>query len=203
MALGLPRRPVPRLDADALPGGRRRRSSASAGRRLRSHPLTRAFSDDEFTDPPLDGVLEAPMEDWMAFIDPTQVKLVSSSFNGPGRICGAAGTGNTVAGLHRAVYLERAAAGRGRGVHGEHQHPAEVPRVTPRTPSAQKGRSRRPHGRPRLRVSTRGGTRRRVPHPEGKPSSRSTMHGTRTELLVHCGQTTSSRTSRVYLCLSA
>ncbi|ROS72168.1 nuclease-like protein [Curtobacterium sp. PhB130] len=60
----------------------------------------------------LDGVLDAPIEDWMAFLDPTQAKLVRRNFNGPARIRGAAGTGKTVVGLHRAAYLARATGGR-------------------------------------------------------------------------------------------
>ncbi|WIB34178.1 UvrD-helicase domain-containing protein [Curtobacterium sp. MCSS17_005] len=69
-------------------------------------------ADDELTDQLLDGVLEAPIEDWMAFLDPAQAKLVRRSFNGPARIRGAAGTGKTVVGLHRAAYLARATGGR-------------------------------------------------------------------------------------------
>jgi superfamily I DNA/RNA helicase len=43
----------------------------------------------------------------MAFLHPSQAKLVRRSFNGPSRIRGAAGTGKTVVGLHRAAYLAR------------------------------------------------------------------------------------------------
>ncbi|MBA8989915.1 hypothetical protein FHW23_001161 [Curtobacterium pusillum] len=73
---------------------------------------TIAALDDELTDQLLDGVLEAPIEDWMAFLDPAQAKLVRRSFNGPARIRGAAGTGKTVVGLHRAAYLARSTGGR-------------------------------------------------------------------------------------------
>lgn len=69
-------------------------------------------SEQELTDQLLDGVLEAPIEDWMAFLDPAQAKLVRRNFNGPARIRGAAGTGKTVVGLHRAAYLARATGGR-------------------------------------------------------------------------------------------
>ncbi|MDP4332138.1 hypothetical protein Q7F20_02040 [Curtobacterium sp. A7_M15] len=48
----------------------------------------------------------------MAFLDPAQAKLVRRSFNGPARNCGAAGTGKTVVGLHRAAYLARSTGGR-------------------------------------------------------------------------------------------
>jgi hypothetical protein len=68
--------------------------------------------DDEIVDHLLDGVLEAPIEDWMAFLDPAQARLVRRNFNGPARIRGAAGTGKTVVGLHRAAYLARATGGR-------------------------------------------------------------------------------------------
>ena len=60
----------------------------------------------------LDGLLEAPIEEWMASLDPAQAKLVRRSFNGPARIRGAAGTGKTVVGLHRAAYLARSTGGR-------------------------------------------------------------------------------------------
>lgn len=73
---------------------------------------TIATLDDELTGQLLDGVLEAPIEDWMAFLDPAQAKLVRRSFNGPARIRGAAGTGKTVVGLHRAAYLARSTGGR-------------------------------------------------------------------------------------------
>ncbi|WP_336697143.1 nuclease-related domain-containing DEAD/DEAH box helicase [Curtobacterium sp. USHLN213] len=73
---------------------------------------TPAPLDDELADQLLDGVLEAPIEDWMAFLGPAQAKLVRRSFNGPARIRGAAGTGKTVVGLHRAAYLARSTGGR-------------------------------------------------------------------------------------------
>jgi hypothetical protein len=56
----------------------------------------------------LAGALAEPIESWMAFLHPDQAKLVRRSFNGPSRIRGAAGTGKTVVGLHRAAYLARA-----------------------------------------------------------------------------------------------
>jgi hypothetical protein len=48
-----------------------------------------------------------PTEEWMTFLDPDQARLIRRSFNGPSRIRGAAGTGKTVVGLHRAAYLAR------------------------------------------------------------------------------------------------
>jgi hypothetical protein len=58
----------------------------------------------------LEGLLAPPIEEWMTFLHPDQVKLVRRSFNGPSRIRGAAGTGKTVVGLHRAAYLARSQA---------------------------------------------------------------------------------------------
>lgn len=59
----------------------------------------------------LDGILASPIEEWMSFLHPVQAKLVRRSFNGPSRIRGAAGTGKTVVGLHRAAYLARTRPG--------------------------------------------------------------------------------------------
>jgi hypothetical protein len=52
-----------------------------------------------------------PLEEWMAFLDPDQVRLVRRNYNGPSRIRGAAGTGKTIVGLHRAAYLARTQPG--------------------------------------------------------------------------------------------
>lgn len=52
-----------------------------------------------------------PLEEWMAFLDPEQVRLVRRNYNGPSRIRGAAGTGKTIVGLHRAAYLARTQPG--------------------------------------------------------------------------------------------
>jgi AAA domain/UvrD-like helicase C-terminal domain/Nuclease-related domain len=56
-------------------------------------------------------VKQPPLEEWMAFLDPEQARLVRRSFNGPSRIRGAVGTGKTVVGLHRAAYLARTQPG--------------------------------------------------------------------------------------------
>jgi hypothetical protein len=57
-------------------------------------------------------VVRAPaLEEWMAFLDPEQARLVRRSFNGPSRIRGAVGTGKTIVGLHRAAYLARTQPG--------------------------------------------------------------------------------------------
>ncbi|WP_062310226.1 nuclease-related domain-containing DEAD/DEAH box helicase [Demequina rhizosphaerae] len=60
----------------------------------------------------LEGILAQPIEEWMSFLHPNQAKLVRRSFSGPSRIRGAAGTGKTVVGLHRAAYLARTRSGR-------------------------------------------------------------------------------------------
>ncbi len=62
---------------------------------------------DEVTDVLLAGALTEPIESWMSFLHPSQAKLVRRSFSGPARVRGAAGTGKTVVGLHRAAYLAR------------------------------------------------------------------------------------------------
>lgn len=67
---------------------------------------------DEVAETFLAGMLAAPIEEWMAFLHPDQARLVRRSFSGPSRIRGAAGTGKTVVGLHRAAYLARASTGR-------------------------------------------------------------------------------------------
>lgn len=59
----------------------------------------------ELTDSLLEAALAGPVESWMTFLHPDQLRLVSSSNNGPARVRGPAGTGKTVVGLHRAAYL--------------------------------------------------------------------------------------------------
>lgn len=70
------------------------------------------LTEEEVSDAILAGVMAAPIEDWMSFLHPDQAKLVRRSFNGPSRIRGAAGTGKTVVGLHRAAYIARTRPGR-------------------------------------------------------------------------------------------
>ena len=59
-------------------------------------------SDEELRE-----LLAAPVEDWMVFLHPDQADLVARSFTGPARVRGAAGTGKTVVGLHRARHLAK------------------------------------------------------------------------------------------------
>ncbi|MBB2924444.1 nuclease-related domain-containing DEAD/DEAH box helicase [Cellulomonas cellasea] len=79
----------------------------------RPEPLQDALiSEEEVSAALLEGMMAAPIEDWMTFLHPAQAKTVRRSFNGPSRIRGAAGTGKTVVGLHRAAYLARTRPGR-------------------------------------------------------------------------------------------
>ena len=53
----------------------------------------------------LEGLLNAPLEQWRVFLHPLQRKIVEKDFSGPARILGGAGTGKTVVAIHRAKYL--------------------------------------------------------------------------------------------------
>ena len=57
----------------------------------------------------LAAALDAPWEQWIVFLHPTQRGVVDRRFNGPARVAGSAGTGKTVVALHRAACLARAA----------------------------------------------------------------------------------------------
>ncbi|WP_045212271.1 3'-5' exonuclease [Desulfonatronovibrio magnus] len=61
----------------------------------------RVVADDK----ELMAMLEAPLEKWRVFLHPAQRMLVERSWNGPVRAMGGAGTGKTVAALHRAKWL--------------------------------------------------------------------------------------------------
>lgn len=78
-----------------------------------AEPLTASGSPsaDEIQAALLDSLTREPIEEWMAFLDPEQARLVRRSFSGPSRIRGAAGTGKTVVALHRAAYLARVTGG--------------------------------------------------------------------------------------------
>ena len=54
-------------------------------------------------------ILEGPLEEWRIFLHPYQRKLVEWETQGPMSITGAAGTGKTVALMHRAIKLARRA----------------------------------------------------------------------------------------------
>ena len=52
-------------------------------------------------------IMGRPIEDWMIFLHPDQRNAVRRNYMGPARVRGPAGTGKTVVGLHRAVWLAR------------------------------------------------------------------------------------------------
>ncbi len=53
----------------------------------------------------LERALKYPWEKWTVFLHPSQRSLVERDCTGPTRVSGSAGTGKTIVGLHRAVYL--------------------------------------------------------------------------------------------------
>ena len=53
----------------------------------------------------LAAILNAPLEKWRIFLHPSQQKMVERNWNGPVRVLGGAGTGKTVAAMHRAKWL--------------------------------------------------------------------------------------------------
>jgi superfamily I DNA/RNA helicase len=71
---------------------------------LRQEDSQRRFFVPEDTNE-LSEVLNAPLEQWRIFLHPKQRKLVQMNANGPVRVLGGAGTGKTVAAMHRARYL--------------------------------------------------------------------------------------------------
>lgn len=91
---------------DVTPVGRVRVPAARVvvARPKETQPDT-LFDVQELTDSLLETALAGPIESWMTFLHPDQLKLVSTSWNGPARVRGPAGTGKTVVGLHRAAYL--------------------------------------------------------------------------------------------------
>ena len=52
-------------------------------------------------------MLNAPLEKWRVFLHPSQRKLVEKDYNGAVKVLGGAGTGKTVAAMHRAKYLAK------------------------------------------------------------------------------------------------
>lgn len=87
-------------------------SEPTRRRPLARHRRTEASSDtqevlpglDELVQALLDAELTEPIESWMTFLHPDQVRLTRTHWNGPARVRGPAGTGKTVVGLHRATH---------------------------------------------------------------------------------------------------
>jgi superfamily I DNA/RNA helicase len=73
----------------------------SALERMDSQAEFIVFTDDEA----LEAMLSAPMETWRVFLHPSQRRLVEHHWSGPVRVLGGAGTGKTVAAIHRARWL--------------------------------------------------------------------------------------------------
>lgn len=70
------------------------------------------FDADQLREAALHAARSRPMESWMTFLHPAQVPLVGRRWGGPARISGAAGTGKSVVGMHRAVYLAQRSTGK-------------------------------------------------------------------------------------------
>jgi superfamily I DNA/RNA helicase len=58
----------------------------------------------------LNQMLEGEVAKWKIFLHPSQKRLVEGDFNGPTKVTGGAGTGKTVAALHRAKELQNRGA---------------------------------------------------------------------------------------------
>lgn len=71
---------------------------------LRRHESQRQFKVVE-SEKELSEVLNASLEQWRIFLHPSQRKLVERDWNGPVRVLGGAGTGKTVAAMHRVKWL--------------------------------------------------------------------------------------------------
>jgi len=60
----------------------------------------------------LNDILQGDLQKWKVFLHPSQRKLVTGDFKGATKVTGGAGTGKTVAALHRAKYLSENDLGR-------------------------------------------------------------------------------------------
>ncbi len=78
----------------------------AAGREAQARSANNQRSFFELTDDALlDEILQGSLQKWKVFLHPSQRKLVEGSFKGAVKITGGAGTGKTVAALHRAKRL--------------------------------------------------------------------------------------------------
>lgn len=74
--------------------------SSSMDEQLNSHNNRRHFI--EITDDvELEKMIEGDLEKWQVFLHPSQRKLIESNYNGSLKVSGSAGTGKTVAAIHR------------------------------------------------------------------------------------------------------
>lgn len=87
-------------------------------------------------------LLDAPWATWTTFLHPSQQQIVNGTFKGPIKITGAAGTGKTVVGLHRAAARTSRKTG---AVNQLCFESLPQPRKEPET-SLHPGRTRSDHG---------------------------------------------------------
>lgn len=59
----------------------------------------------EITDADLESIFDQGFEQWQLFLHPSQRKIVKSNYKGTVKVSGSAGTGKTVAALHRLKFL--------------------------------------------------------------------------------------------------
>lgn len=74
--------------------------------------LAGLFSETDLNEAERAAALARPFSDWMTFLDPTQLTLVQTTFTGPARISGPAGTGKSVVALHRMAHWAKRHPGR-------------------------------------------------------------------------------------------
>lgn len=70
------------------------------------------FTAADLNDAERAAALARPFSDWMTFLDPAQLSLVQTTFTGPARISGPAGTGKSVVALHRMAHWAKRYPGR-------------------------------------------------------------------------------------------
>lgn len=87
------------------------RPTAAAGADPFAHPDARRRFWIATDEEALSQALEAPWEQWLAFLHPSQQAAVEKRYKGPARISGGAGTGKTVVAIHRAAHLARNSSG--------------------------------------------------------------------------------------------
>ncbi|MEV6064483.1 UvrD-helicase domain-containing protein [Nocardia asteroides] len=74
--------------------------------------LAGLFTETDLNDAERAAALARPFSDWMTFLDPAQLALVQTTFTGPARISGPAGTGKSVVALHRMAHWAKRNQGR-------------------------------------------------------------------------------------------
>ncbi len=100
---------VARLDEPTKPVAPDADDLAAAVKRPASRSAFMVLDDEDA----LVDVLTRDFEAWHVFLHPSQRAVVERQFNGPARVTGGAGTGKTVALLHRARQLAEAAGANG------------------------------------------------------------------------------------------